>query len=98
MTFQALEPGKPYTFSKIFELKIPADELAQFFGYGLRKAKLNLPQYPEPLDRLQELRDCIEEVLPYVDLSNKTSRRKVLISARAGFEADYAGARKLPCA
>ena len=80
MPLQQLEPGKSYTFSKIFDLKVPADELAQFFGYDLRKAKLNLPQYDSSLDRLEELRDRIEEVLPYVDLSNETSRREVLIS------------------
>lgn len=57
MPLQQLEPGKPYTFTEIFELEVPADELAQFFGYGFRKAKLNLPQYGERLDRLEELRD-----------------------------------------
>jgi len=80
MTIQVLKPGQSYTFSKVFDLKIPADELAQHFGYGFTKTKLNLPQYPDPLDRLTELRDRIEEVLPYVDLSNETSRREVLIS------------------
>ncbi|NEP17825.1 MAG: hypothetical protein F6J97_13120 [Leptolyngbya sp. SIO4C1] len=77
---KVLEPGGTYTFSKIFELKIPADELAEEFGYTLSKTKLNLPQYSEELDRLEELRSRIEEVLPYVDLSNETSRREVLIS------------------
>lgn len=80
MTIQILDPTKSYTFSKIFELKIPADELAQHFGYSLSKRKLNLDQYSKPLDRLEELQERIEEVLPYVDLSNETSRREVLIS------------------
>lgn len=77
---KVLEPDGSYTFSKIFELKIPADELADEFGYTLKKKKLELPQYPGELDRLEELRSRIEEVLPYVDLSNEASRREILIS------------------
>jgi hypothetical protein len=80
MATPVLDPTQSYTFSRIFDLKIPADELAQYFGYSLSKKKLHLPQYAEPLDRLEELRERIEEVLPYVDLSNETSRREVLIA------------------
>jgi hypothetical protein len=46
----------------------------------LTKQKLNLPEYAGKLSRLEELRSRIEEVLPYVDLSNETSRREILIS------------------
>lgn len=75
-----LDANIAYTFSKIFELKIPADELAEDFGYRLIKTNLALPQYAGELDRLEELRDRIQETLPYVDLSNETSRREILIS------------------
>lgn len=75
-----LDPKSSYTFSKFFELKIPVDELAESFGYGLTKQKLNLPLYTDNLSRLEELKLRIEEVLPYVDLSNETSRREILIS------------------
>ncbi|MEO1299470.1 MAG: hypothetical protein AAFW75_27580, partial [Cyanobacteria bacterium J06636_16] len=75
-----LNPDQSYTFSKIFELKIPADELALEFGYTLSRTKLNLPQYAEPLDRIQNLRSRIEEILPYVDLSSETSRREILVA------------------
>lgn len=75
-----LNPDTAYTFSKFFDLKIPADELAENFGYTLIKTKLNLPQYRDDLERLEELKIRIEEILPYVDLSNETSRREVLIS------------------
>ena len=54
-----LDPNASYTFSKIFELKIPADELANEFGYSLAKKKLNLPQYSAELDRLDELRSRV---------------------------------------
>jgi len=75
-----LDSTQSYTFSKIFELKIPADDLAAEFGYTLSRKSLNLPQYQGDLDRLQELRSRIEEILPYVDLASETSRREILIS------------------
>ena len=73
-----LEPDTAYTFSEIFELQIPTDELAAEFGYSFSRKKLNLSQYSGQLDRLDELRSRIEEVLPYVDLSNETARREIL--------------------
>jgi hypothetical protein len=75
-----LDPTQSYTFSKIFDLKIRSDDLAEEFGYTLSRKTLNLQQYQGELDRLQELRSRIEEILPYVDLSSETSRREILIS------------------
>ena len=75
-----LNPNQPYTFSKIFELHIEPDDLVTEFGYTLERTRLNLPQYPGELDRLEERRSRIEEVLPYVSLASETSRREVLIS------------------
>ena len=75
-----LDPNHSYTFSKIFDLKILADELANEFGYSYTRKKLQLAQYSGTLDRLDETRSRIEEILPYVDLANETLRRKILIS------------------
>ncbi|MCU0565107.1 MAG: hypothetical protein MUF49_00730 [Oculatellaceae cyanobacterium Prado106] len=75
-----LAPIQSDTFRKVFDLKIRADDYAEETGYTLNRKFLNLPQYRGELDRLLELRDRIEEVLPYVDLSSETSRREVLIS------------------
>jgi hypothetical protein len=75
-----LDPNQSYTFSKIFDLKIRADDIAEEFGYTLSRRILNLPQFQGELDRLQELRSRIEEILPYVDLASETSRREILIS------------------
>ncbi len=75
-----LDSQKSYTFSKIFELKIQAKDLAAEFGFTLSRRRLNLPQYLGELDRLEELKSRIEEVLPYVDLANETTRREILIS------------------
>lgn len=77
---RVLDPNQSYTFSKIFELRIEADDFVTEFGYTLERTRLNLPQYPGELDRLEERRSRIEEVLPYVSLASETSRREVLIS------------------
>jgi hypothetical protein len=75
-----LDLNQSYTFSKIFELKIEVDELVAEYGYSLTRKRLHLPQYSGELDRLKELRERIEEVLPYVNLANDATRREVLIA------------------
>ncbi|HEY9725733.1 MAG TPA: hypothetical protein V6D50_04715 [Chroococcales cyanobacterium] len=56
------------------------DALAADFGYSLKRSRLALPQYSGELDRLEQLRDRLEEVLPYVNLANEATRREVLIA------------------
>jgi hypothetical protein len=75
-----LQADQSYTFSKIFDLRIEADELAGYFGYTFQRKRLNLPQYQGAIARLEELRSRIEAVIPYVSLTNETARREVLIS------------------
>lgn len=77
---RVLDPNQSYTFSKIFELRIFADDLANEFGYSFTRKRLSLPQYQQELAHLEDLKDRIEAVLPYVDLASETSRREVLIS------------------
>ncbi len=69
-----------YTFSKFFELKIEPKDLARDFGYNLSRKQLNLPHFEGELDRIMQLKERIEEILPYVSLSNETARRELLIS------------------
>ncbi|CAN1211668.1 Type I restriction enzyme R protein N-terminal domain-containing protein [Tumidithrix helvetica PCC 7403] len=75
-----LNPEETYTFSRYFELKIEAQDLAEEFGYTLERKNLNLPKYLGELDRIQENQSRIEEILPYVSLSNEMARREWLIS------------------
>ena len=75
-----LDPNKSYTFSKIFDLKVEADELVADFGYTFSRKRLNLPQYSGKLDRIEQLSDRITEILPNVSLSTETARREILIS------------------
>ncbi len=75
-----LNPNETYTFNSYFELKIEAEDLAKEFGYTLETKRLNLPQYTGDLDRIQQTQSRIEEILPYVTLSNESARREWLIA------------------
>ena len=75
-----IDTTQSYTFSKYFEMHISPQDFAQEFGYTFTRKRLNLPQYQENLDRLKELQERLDEILPYFDLANETSRREVLIS------------------
>lgn len=75
-----LNPNRTYTFSEIGKLKVPTDEVLAEYGYSLERTLIDLPQYQGELDRLQERRERIEEVLPYIDLTNEQSRREMLIA------------------
>jgi hypothetical protein len=77
---KVINPEQSYTFSKIFELKIEPKDLANYFGYSFRRKKLNLCQYHGNLDRIDQLKERIEQVLPYASLSSETARREILIS------------------
>jgi hypothetical protein len=75
-----LDSQQSYTFSRIFDLKIDAEDLAIEFGYTFARTQLHLPHYVGPLDRLADLRFRIDSILPYVSLNSEASRREVLIS------------------
>lgn len=75
-----LNPEQSYTFSKIFELKVEPKDLANYFGYSFTRKKLNLDLYQGELDRIKQLKERIEEVLPYASLSSETARREILVS------------------
>jgi hypothetical protein len=57
-----LQPDAAYTFSQIFELKAPPDELIQELGYRLVRADVQLPKYLGELDRLERTRSAIEKI------------------------------------
>ena len=75
-----LDPNRSYTFSNYFELGFTVDDLVSEFGYSFDREFLTLPQYSDKLDRIVDLKDRIEEILPYVDLENEATRREMLIA------------------
>ncbi len=80
-----LEPGRSYTFSEYFKLGFEASELAGEFGYQWVRKRINLERYEGTLERIGELKERIEEVLPFVPLTNEPERREMIIS-RVGAE------------
>jgi len=80
MARSILDPNRSYTFSNYFDLGIVPRELVTEFGYRLSKQTLKLPEYPGELSRLANLRQRIEEVLPYIDSENETTRREFMIA------------------
>ncbi|MFK0734410.1 MAG: hypothetical protein ACFKPT_19405 [Gloeotrichia echinulata GP01] len=88
-----LDPNRSYTFSNYFELGFAVDDLVAFFGYSFERKFLNLPQYAGTLDRITELKQRIEEILPYVDLENEATRREILIAPIITDLIHYSGAK-----
>ncbi|KAF3888732.1 MULTISPECIES: hypothetical protein [Nostocales] len=75
-----LDVTRSYTFRNYFELGFPVDDLVAEFGYSFARQFLSLPKYSGNLDRISDLKQRIEEVLPYVDLENEATRREILIA------------------
>ena len=80
MTKSNLDPNRSYTFSNYFDMGIIPSELVAEFGYSLSKQIIQLPEYVGELDRLANLKQRIEEVLPYIDSENETTRREFMIA------------------
>jgi hypothetical protein len=75
-----LDHQQNYTFSRYFDMGLEASELAAELGYTLARKNLQLPQFVGELDRIGELHDRLEEVLPYVPLTSELARREIIIS------------------
>lgn len=75
-----LEEGKSYTFRSYFELPYEADEILAELDYSLVKSRLSLPKTTKALEGLWGIQDKLEDILPFVNLSNETARREILVS------------------
>jgi hypothetical protein len=75
-----LQAGQSYTFRSYFELPYEADEILAEFDYTLIKSRLTLPQTLQPLENLSNLKQRIEDTLPFISLSSETARRETLVS------------------
>jgi hypothetical protein len=74
-----LQEGQSYTFRSYFEMPYEADEILAELGYALVRTRLELPRTNRQLERLEELRQRINDVLPLVSLSSETARREILV-------------------
>ena len=75
-----LQEGQSYTFRSYFELPYEADEILAELSYSLVKSRLSLPKTRKTLESLSEIQNKLEDILPFVNLSNETARREILVS------------------
>ncbi|OBQ37548.1 MAG: hypothetical protein AN487_09950 [Anabaena sp. CRKS33] len=77
---QIIDPNQSYTFADYFKLNYEPDEIIEYFGYNLQSQSLTLPTTQQNLERLTDLKNRIEESLPYISLTSETARREFLIA------------------
>jgi hypothetical protein len=75
-----LQPGQSYTFRQYFEMAYEPEDILAEFGYTLQRSRLSLPQSTIDLDRLDNLKNRIQESLPYISLTSEAARRELLIA------------------
>ncbi|NEP80125.1 MAG: hypothetical protein F6K17_04285 [Okeania sp. SIO3C4] len=75
-----LQEGQSYTFRSYFDLPYEADEILAELNYSLVKSRLSLPKTTKKLESLSEIQNKLENILPFVSLSNETARREILVS------------------
>ncbi|NES74527.1 MULTISPECIES: hypothetical protein [Okeania] len=75
-----LQEDQSYTFRSYFELPYEADEILAELNYSLVKSDLSLPRTTKTLECLSEIQNKLENILPFVNLSNETARREILVS------------------
>jgi hypothetical protein len=79
-THKILQPGASYSFRSYFNLPNDTDEILAEFAYSFTQARLQLPRSSRAIERLQDLRQQIEETLPYVTLNSEAAKREILIA------------------
>ena len=75
-----LSPAQSYTFSKYFELRFESSELAEEFGYTLRRQEIQFSPFKGALPFIAELKRRIQDVLPHVALTSELAKREILIA------------------
>lgn len=75
-----LQEDQSYTFRYYFELPYETDDILAEFDYSLSLSHLSLPKTTRELERIPELKQRIDDVLPFISLSNETARRETLVS------------------
>src|SRR5918912_174610 len=75
-----LQPWASYSFRSYFNLPNDTDEILAEFAYSFTQARLQLPRSNRAIERLSDLRQQIEETLPYVTLNSEAAKREILIA------------------
>lgn len=75
-----LKEGQAYTFRSYFELPYETEDILAELDYTFSRERIKLPQSTRQPERLPNLRQQIEELLPLVALSSETARREILVA------------------
>ncbi|MFN5513950.1 MAG: hypothetical protein ACK5CA_04160 [Cyanobacteriota bacterium] len=78
--FKIIQPDQSYTFADYFKLNFAPQDILAHFSVSLQRRSLRLPQYNGALDRLDDLKNRIEESLPRLGLTSEMARREFLIA------------------
>ena len=69
-----------YTFADYFKLTYETEDILSYFGYEYRVESLTLPSDATELDRLEDLKTRLTEIVPYISLSSELARRELMIA------------------
>lgn len=75
-----IQPDQSYTFADYFKLNFAPQDILAYFDVTLQRQSLTLPSYAGTLDRLDDLKNRIEESLPRLSLTSEMARREFLIA------------------
>ncbi|MBD2680291.1 MULTISPECIES: hypothetical protein [Nostoc] len=75
-----LQPDGNYSFRSYFEFSSDTDEVLAEFDYAFVRKRLQLPSTSNQLEGLDELRQQLEDTIPYVTLSSETAKREILVA------------------
>ncbi len=75
-----IQPDQSYSFSDYFKLNSEPEEILGYFGYSFQPQSLELPKSERELERLEDLKQRLQENLPYVSLTSEAARREFLIA------------------
>lgn len=75
-----LEENQSYTFHSYFNLPYETEDILKEFGYSFIPQKLNLPTTKKEITRLPDVKQQIDEILPFISLSSEIARRETLVS------------------
>ena len=75
-----LQEDGNYSFRSYFELPFDTDEILAEFDYSFTRSRLHLPRTNRQLERLDVLKEQLEETIPYVTLSSEAAKREIFIA------------------
>lgn len=75
-----IQPDQSYTFADYFKLNYDTEDILAYFGYSFAAQSLVLPKSDRKLERLEGLKQRLEESLPYLSLNSEIARREFLIA------------------